>query len=152
MRTVTICLLTLFAALLTLPAAGSSLERETAATLRKAAADLDEVERSESAKLAEKEIALAREWLEKGTKLLRARKARKAAVYAQRLPSQLMAIRAVIAAGEAILEAEALEAKVLELEGRLARAKERLDRLVISRDGADASLAYPRREGGTDGR
>lgn len=126
------------------------LARETAASLRRSAAALADLEKADDAGLAEAEIERAREWLEEGSKLLRAGKIRPAATLAQRLPSQLILIRAVIAAQKVARKAEALEEKVLELEARLKKARAIYDRLVIRRDGADATLAYPRKGGGPD--
>lgn len=131
-----------------LAAPGDSLLKEAAAEFRRAGAELEEIEQQEGAEVAAGEIALARRWIDEGFALLRREAERRAAVLAERLPVQLILIRAVLAAHEAEELAEQEGREAHELSRQLARLKARYDRLVLEHRGAQATDAFPRREGG----
>ena len=139
---------TLALVMLALAAPGDSLLKKAAAEFRRAAADLDDIEQREGAEVAAGEIALARLWIEEGFALLRSGEEKRAAMIAERLPVQLILIRAVLAAREAEEKAEQEEGATSDLREKLKLLEARYDRLVLKYRGAEASDAYPRKKDG----
>ncbi len=127
------------------------LLRETAARLRQAEAQLEKLEKEDGALGAKAELQIARDWVKEGFELLRKGKTRKAAVLAERLPAQMVLVRSVMVAAKVEADAKAAEARLQEMEIRARLLRDRYDRLIIRRDGAAATLAYPRKNTGGKG-
>ncbi len=108
---------------------------------------LDEFDKMKGAQAAAAEIAVARVWIENGRLLLREGSVRKAATIAERLPAQLELIRVLIATGAAVIEAELAEQEIGEMEKEILLVKVRYNRLMLQKNGARVSGAFPPVEG-----
>jgi uncharacterized protein YicC (UPF0701 family) len=122
--------------------------RDTASRLRDAAAALDALEKAEDAEAARGDILVARGWVDEGVAHLRKGRAREAALLAERIPSQLQLINAVLTLARVRKATALAQDEFGEIERRIAALRARQARLILERDGPHATLAYPRSSGG----
>jgi len=122
--------------------------RDTASRLRDAAAALDMLEKAEDAEAARGDIRVARGWVDEGVAHLRSGRAREAASLAERLPSQLQLIKAVLTMARVRKAAALAQDEIGEIERRIGALRARQARPILERDGPHATLAYPRASGG----
>jgi hypothetical protein len=124
-------------------AAAWDSSRRAAAEVQRAGAELAELSGHPFAPAVQGEIALLESWIEETRGALAARKARKAAMLAERLPRQLALIRALLALAEDEARALELEAEAGRLRDELAALGGRLERRASGRSGGSATWAYP---------
>jgi hypothetical protein len=133
---------------------GTSTEADGLAQLSAAAfarfgKELDGIEKSKGADAAQFEIVTARKWIEDGKRLLGAGRKKKAAVYAERLPSQLDLVRVLVTTGLSLKECEKLEqeAAIISQDLKILTAKH--NRLILRVHGTALTDAFPVRKEGS---
>ncbi|MCP4599642.1 MAG: hypothetical protein GY847_03730 [Proteobacteria bacterium] len=129
--------------LLISPVQASDLDGLSDASFGRLSSQLDDIELREGAESAAAEIAIARQWIENGRLLLREGSVRKAATIAERLPSQLELVRVLVTAGAALIKAEGVGQEIYQMKSKLVRLKARYNRLMLQKNGARVSNAFP---------
>jgi hypothetical protein len=125
-------------------AQSSDLGESAKVRFEKASKALDDIEKAEGGAAAAGEIAVARKWIEDGKRLLESGKIKRAVQIAERLPFELDLIRLLVATGLAVEEARQMEQQVFWLEQGLKILKAKRDRLLLEKNGARISDAFPR--------
>ena len=120
-----------------------NVARRAAAEVSRAEGELEELAGHPRAGDARGEIALLEGCIEEAREALAARRHRRAAVLAERLPRQLALIRALLALAEEEARLRGLEDEAGELRRELAVLRGRLDRMALRRKGTAATGAYP---------
>lgn len=117
--------------------------RRAAAEVQRAESELEELSRHPLAAAARGGIALLERWIDEARGALAARKHRRAAVLAERLPRQLALVRALLALAEDEARLRELEGEIERLRGELSVLRARLERRESRRVGGAATGAYP---------
>ncbi len=129
------------------PVQAGDLAKLSDAAFRRVNVELEKIEKDKGAEAATAEIAIARQWIEQGRLLLREGRVRKAAVVAERFPTELALIRALVAAGAAQDETRRVEEEIHDARNALRRIKSRYNRLVLKIQGAAHTNAFPPKKG-----
>ncbi len=105
--------------------------------------DLIAVEKSPGAAHAKAEILIAREWIEEGRTNQPKGQEKKAALVAERPPSQLELVKTLATAGAVLERVSEADAEIQAYTDELKLLKARLDRLLLVYRGRSSTVAFP---------
>ena len=124
-------------------AQASELKRALTSRLEDAKETLNAIEQGHDSVFAAGEIAVARRWLADASKMLESGKQKRAAVLAERLPSQLALISKIMEAGRLSKAAEEVELEVYRSEQKLHGVEAKIRRLSLKLKGPQLLGARP---------
>ncbi len=131
------------------PVQAGDLAKLSDGAFRRLNAELNKIETEKGATAAKGEIVVAEQWIEQGRLLLREGRVRKAAIVAERLPTELALIRILVAAGAALEDVRGVEEEIHTASLALRNIKARYNRLMLRIHGAEHTNAFPLKIGET---